>query len=171
MLLHHVDNIPYNSLKRYSSVMTICWHRVRMLFKWIIWNNKNRFAYPADNFTTTSNQGLGRWVLQFVLQLTPDITLIKTTYLLTYFFVLQLTPDVTLIKTTYLLTYLLCVATYPWCHFNKNNLLTYLLVCVATYPDVIRTVELLDLIYTTIDWPLQTPNLKVRGVCCKRAWN
>ena len=25
---------------------------------------KNRFAYPADNFTTTSNQGLGRWVLQ-----------------------------------------------------------------------------------------------------------
>jgi len=42
-----------------------------------------RFAYPADNFTTTSNQGLG------------------------------------------------------------------------------RTAELLDLIYTTIDWPLQTPNLKV----------
>ena len=28
----------------------------------------------------------------------------------------------------------------------------------------IRTAELLDVIYTTIDWPLQTPNLKVRRV-------
>ena len=26
---------------------------------------------------------------------------------------------------------------------------------------LVRTVEFLELIYTTIDWPLQTPNLKV----------